>query len=599
MSLRVAVLALGFALFSACPEPGGSDGGSDSGNDIVAICGNGVLESPEECDGNALLGQTCASRGFVSGTLRCSASCTFDTSGCSSVVAATVVVNEVNASTPDTVEFFNPGTQAVDLTGWTFIDDNLNNPPYAFPSGTTIAAGGYLVVTQATDAGFPLIFVEPGLGSSGDMVRLRDPGGNVVSQTQWAAGQAAVSWCRIPNGTGSFFQCAVATFGAQNTTCGNAATEGAEVCDGTALANKTCATEGFASGTLACSPLCTALDTSGCTRCGNNTVDPPEVCDGTALGGLTCAGLGYASGTLTCVAGCGAVDEAVCVPLASCGNGAIDTGEVCDVDGGVLGGQSCDTIDAGFGGGTLGCHRSCARFDVSGCSRCGNGVAEGAEVCDKNDFKADSCAARGFATGALRCNAGCTAVDATHCSNVVIHNVSSSNPDKVELKNVGTAAASLGGWLMLDNNNNSAPFYVAPGTTLAPDASMLFIGQLLDGGVVNMAFGLGGADSVRLWDGETNLDGGLLADGGLGGVLIHSTTWPTNSAVESWCRLADGGFGGIDAGCPESCGNGDREGREECDGTDLGQMTCARLRFSSGTLGCTGGCLFDLSACVP
>lgn len=48
-------------------------------------CGDGFLDAPpfgtEDCDGG-LTGQTCASLGFIGGTLACSAACTFDTSGC-------------------------------------------------------------------------------------------------------------------------------------------------------------------------------------------------------------------------------------------------------------------------------------------------------------------------------------------------------------------------------------------------------------------------------------------------------------------------------------------------------------------------------------
>jgi len=56
------------------------------------------------------------------------------------------------------------------------------------------------------------------------------------------------------------------------------------------------------------------------------------------------------------------------------------------------------------------------------------------------------------------------------------------------------------------------------------------------------------------------------------------------------------------AGCVAStvpaCGNGVREGAEECDGSDLGGATCAALGFNSGgTLACTAGCGFDTSGC--
>jgi hypothetical protein len=53
----------------------------DSG-DCNPVCGNGLLESGEECDGADLGGATCESLGFSGGSLACSASCEQDTSGC-------------------------------------------------------------------------------------------------------------------------------------------------------------------------------------------------------------------------------------------------------------------------------------------------------------------------------------------------------------------------------------------------------------------------------------------------------------------------------------------------------------------------------------
>ncbi len=47
------------------------------------VCGNGVIEAGEVCDGTDLGGQTCVSQGFSGGTLACNASCSaFDTSAC-------------------------------------------------------------------------------------------------------------------------------------------------------------------------------------------------------------------------------------------------------------------------------------------------------------------------------------------------------------------------------------------------------------------------------------------------------------------------------------------------------------------------------------
>ncbi|HWU88441.1 MAG TPA: Ig-like domain-containing protein, partial [Kofleriaceae bacterium] len=47
-----------------------------------ATCGNGIVEPGEDCDGGQLGNATCGSLGFDSGTLRCNGSCTFDTREC-------------------------------------------------------------------------------------------------------------------------------------------------------------------------------------------------------------------------------------------------------------------------------------------------------------------------------------------------------------------------------------------------------------------------------------------------------------------------------------------------------------------------------------
>lgn len=48
----------------------------------ILVCGDGVREGWEECDGADLGGATCVSRGFGSGSLSCSPACEYDTSSC-------------------------------------------------------------------------------------------------------------------------------------------------------------------------------------------------------------------------------------------------------------------------------------------------------------------------------------------------------------------------------------------------------------------------------------------------------------------------------------------------------------------------------------
>jgi hypothetical protein len=48
-----------------------------------AVCGNGIVENNEKCDGANLNGKDCTSLGFAGGTLKCKADCSdFDKSGC-------------------------------------------------------------------------------------------------------------------------------------------------------------------------------------------------------------------------------------------------------------------------------------------------------------------------------------------------------------------------------------------------------------------------------------------------------------------------------------------------------------------------------------
>lgn len=58
-----------------------------SGCDVVADCGNDAAEYPEQCDGADLSSTSCVDLGFDSGDLACTVACTFDTSACELVTA--------------------------------------------------------------------------------------------------------------------------------------------------------------------------------------------------------------------------------------------------------------------------------------------------------------------------------------------------------------------------------------------------------------------------------------------------------------------------------------------------------------------------------
>jgi len=173
-------------------------------------CGDDVKNLDETCDGSDLAGGHCEDYGFTGAGLACAQDCqSYDTEGCQEL-ALTVVVNEVSSANDDPIELFNPGEEAVDLSGWTVSDENEEptQGKYVFADGTVLEPGAYHVLLKETDHLF-------GLGGA-DSVRLRDSAGLLVDSITWPKDAAAVSFCRIPNGTGAAQVCSGASLGESN-----------------------------------------------------------------------------------------------------------------------------------------------------------------------------------------------------------------------------------------------------------------------------------------------------------------------------------------------------------------------------------------------
>ena len=97
----------------------------------------------------------------------------------SEVLASNVAASPNGATFPDVIELHNSGAAPVDLTGMTLSDDATVPGKYAFPAGTTIPAGGFLLVYADSDTTAPGLHAGFALDQDGDEVRLYNGGAPV------------------------------------------------------------------------------------------------------------------------------------------------------------------------------------------------------------------------------------------------------------------------------------------------------------------------------------------------------------------------------------------------------------------------------------
>ena len=108
-------------------------------------------------------------------------------------------------SYPDWIELYNGGTETVDLSGMYLSDDLVNPDAWQFPDGTTMPAGGFLVIwaDNATDSiGLHCSF---GLSATSDAVGLfATDGATEIDSIVFGAQLDDVSYGRMPDGTANW-----------------------------------------------------------------------------------------------------------------------------------------------------------------------------------------------------------------------------------------------------------------------------------------------------------------------------------------------------------------------------------------------------------
>ncbi len=117
----------------------------------------------------------------------------------------------------DWIELYNPGTSSVDLSGFYLTDDDTDPTQWQFPDGSTIVAGGYLVIwaDDETDQGDDHASFK--LSAGGESVLLYNvDGSTLVDSITFGEQTTDVSYGRFPDGSSTLVVLSAATPGAAN-----------------------------------------------------------------------------------------------------------------------------------------------------------------------------------------------------------------------------------------------------------------------------------------------------------------------------------------------------------------------------------------------
>jgi hypothetical protein len=127
----------------------------------------------------------------------------------------TVVINEVmpkNTSTAadqngeydDWIELYNLTSATIDLSGYYLSDTKKDVTKWKFPSKTSIASNGYLIIWADNDTLEDGLHATFKLSASGEEAILSNPQKTIIDKVSFPAQTLELTYSRVPNGTGDF-----------------------------------------------------------------------------------------------------------------------------------------------------------------------------------------------------------------------------------------------------------------------------------------------------------------------------------------------------------------------------------------------------------
>ncbi|OIO52948.1 hypothetical protein AUJ46_06460 [Candidatus Peregrinibacteria bacterium CG1_02_54_53] len=182
----------------------------------------------------------------------------------------------------------------------------------------------------------------------------------------------------------------------QGGTCGDGTRNGTEQCDSGGSNGNAC-TPPYNSSCTYCSSTCTNVTLQGGT-CGDGTRNGTEQCDSGAQNGQTCTPA-YGSSCTYCSTSC----TSVTLQGGTCGDGTQNGSEQCDS--GATNGQACTPA---YGNSCTYCSTSCTYTTVQG-PRCGDGTQNGSEQCDSGASNGQTCTPD-YGSSCTYCSTSCTNV---------------------------------------------------------------------------------------------------------------------------------------------------------------------------------------------